>query len=351
MSILLTRDMTKEGDFPVAGSLTEILQYCLCESSDQLQAVAALNEEAKAFSAGVVAERILSYIKDKSVSINFSSIDKSAGDLKKCSLLFGEEDQLYEAYKKILVSVPNNTSVPAFVIINTLEKNILSFTKQWKRAYSLKETNNIMLYRSLCMLYCMCLTCVIANCTQLSYSKDSSSNTVTNLSHKAPANFEKTYYIRSAGRFNQLFSSGKVEKYLEQSDKVQPLQESIAVTMASIGFGIVAFFSVLGTIRELIYAFFEYRRRLAMEFKIGAEYLAMRSAIESNEGKDGQKKLELSQSFMKLSDAVNFGQKKVETSTVREVIKEQEKDMKLIGNKDFPKELLAANPSASGLLL
>ena len=350
MSVLSVKDMTKEEDFPINGNLTEILQYCLCESSDQLYLVTALNEEAKNFSAAALVERILGYIKDKSSSINFTAIDKSAGDFKKCSILFGGEDQLYEAYKKVYASIPNNSSIPAFVIVSALERNIVAFTKQWKRAYALKEDNNIMLYRSLCMLFSMCLSGIITNCVQFTYTKDSSANTVPQLSHKIPANFEKTYYIRSAARMNQLFSSGKIEKYLEQSNKVQPLQESVLSILATAGFGVVLFLSVLGTIRELILYFFHCRRRLAQEFKVGAEYLAMRASFESNE-KDSKKALELSQSFMKVSDAFNFSQKKDEATTVREVIKEQEKDMKLVGNKEFPKELLAANPSASGLLL
>ena len=339
-------------ELPVSVNKAEdILAYCLCENGSDYYKLNCLNEDNKISLVKKLVISITKYINGKSESLDFREIDKSKGDMTAIKMYNSKKEGVGIAFDKLFKELSQQRSGNSVAAdIFELRKFILSKTKVWKQGYQFKQNYIITLYRTLCQLWLVSVITLIANCVVPNPE-------TSKIEYRTPEKLIKnSHIIHQVQKMNQLFISGKIDKYIETSTDKSIIQESgsffflgesitLLGVLAGIGFAITAFILVLVMIREIIFGIFMYRRKIAGEFKIAAEYLKLESALADNDI-DREKKLALSEKFMSFSDSINFGQETVERQTIKEAIQQEKLDAELIGGKDPQKNVGASNYSS-----
>lgn len=313
------RNMVVLQDFPANATFEQNLQYLLCESMEEQRALSLLSESDKAFSARTVVKKISKYIKDKCDSIDFRDVDKSRGDITTCSIY----KQQKAAMTELLRDFPEFAKTPAYNTLSTLEKNIIKNVKSWKTAYSLKQTTNILLYRTLCHLYFHCVSVIVGKCVHIEWTKDKFGTKRPTLKYSTPSGLEKASFLQTAAKFNTYYNNGYIAEYLRTSkdQEEQALQESIFVTAT---IALVAFLAILTTIRELILKFFTWRRAISKEFKVGAEYLEFKAALNDN---NPEKQRELAEKFTSIADFIGFTNDTVDNVAAKDTLRNEEAEL------------------------
>lgn len=275
-----------------------------------------------------LANRLYKNIKNDVTNIDFRSIERSKGDIKKIDG-YNNLIECIDVMSKLIKEYGQSTILTDH--ISTAIHNIETRTRVFEKAYSIRSEIIVMTYNTMCIAIVSSISLLISTCIEYIKNKD---NTITTAFDKAAYNKSKSHVLfNSMQEFNNMCRKGDFDrmtvglfkanlaniKEAVYFDDYESLNESVIVfgTIIAI-FGIGMFFStVLNVlrviIRNIVYWYYAMREdistylRIQAEFlEINAENLAHRDNGLSDEKKEKIKKeqLEWAQKFRKLSNDI-----------------------------------------------
>jgi len=324
-------------------TVENILQYFLSESDQDSALIVELSENMKFYQLSKLFRRVLDSIRHKSDIIDFRDIDRSKGDIEKV--------EGYKTFNTALKKLRTSNSRKDSILfeIEKLRDYIIEYRPYFKKAYAESSFTGRCFYRSCVFTFFYSIAVYLSSCIQVEIPKTPEAGKVK-LTFRDEKELKKTFVFQSLIKLNKYFKEGKVKEFLKKGDlavdngkaliesvqKTHSLKEDVSVAAIIIGIPI-AIFGIIFLIREIIFYFFKFRKYLASEFAIAAEYLELNAELQSD-SKTRKKQIEMAKRYAKIADAINVKSERTTKQVEKEIKKELIEDKKVQSQKETPKE-------------
>ena len=298
---------------------------------------------------------MMKFITDKYNSIDFSEIEKSAGDItrfKYTKMLEDNLETLDSVYKNASVTDPGARKYMEVIlhcrtVLNFLESNRMMFSALFKAGNGMIQ----LLYTSLVAGIIYCTGILVSNTIRFVTTEKDTDCEV--LFDEIPGTIRHCHIKNMAYAYNSL---SNFEKYLNECYKVQIKKQGINESIGTVAFviggvivGISLIPNIINLIREIIYSIYCSRTKISEMLAVQQELL--KTNIESLEAGRGNKKVIARQKKIaeKLEKWKNrFAMKADTTDNLKRVQMKKENETLRI-DKDSP--LMNPDNSTSGILL
>lgn len=298
---------------------------------------------------------MMKFITDKYNSIDFSEIEKSAGDItrfKYTKMLEDNLETLDSIYKNASVTDPGAKKYVEVIlhcrsVLNFLESNRMMFSALFKAGNGMIQ----LLYTSLVAGIIYCTGILVSNTIRFVTTEKDTDCEV--LFDEIPGTIRHCHIKNMAYAYNSL---SNFEKYLNECYKVQIQKRGINETIGTVAFviggvvvGISLIPNIINLIREIIYSIYCSRTKISEMLAVQQELL--KTNIESLEAGRGNKKVIARQKKIaeKLEKWKNrFAMKADTTDNLKRTQMKKENETLRI-DKDSP--LMNPDNSTSGILL
>jgi len=258
--------------------------------------------------------RVYKSIKDKTLQIDYSFIEKSKGDITKIQNyadLEGSINYLQNMYN-------NDTNAPKE--INDLKKtlnNLKRYTRDFTTGYKKKNELVMFYYNNVVASLISATSFIIA--TSVDYIKDTMKDMrpvfKANLSKNKSANL----FLENIRSFNSMVTKGHFKTFVDNANNVDNL----------VGLGLTAFLAIaiaIFCIRDAVYIFF-YSRNSVSENLLNLAYFVNLNANAASQknGKAKGKQEKIAKQLINLSDKISVEQK-VSTKKAEHDMKIEEND-------------------------
>lgn len=323
-------------------TVDNILQHFLSESVNDDISIKSLSEAMKFSQLSKLFRRILDSTRNKTEIIDFRDIDKSRGDLEKI--------EGYKTFNKALsqLRTANSRNDSILYEIEILRNNIINYKPSFKKAYDDSSFIGKCFYRSCVFTFFYAISVYLSSCIQIDIPKTPGGGKVM-MSIKPDGEIGKTFVFQSVRKINKYFKDGKVKEFfkkdisidngkalIESVQKTNSLNEELTATMLIVGIPI-AIFGIVFLIREIIFYFFKFRKYLASEFEIAAEFLELNSELQSDKS-IRSKQITMAKRYRKIADAINVKSEITTKQVEKEIKKELVEDKKAQENDDIDEE-------------
>ena len=219
--------------------------------------------------------------------INFDDIPKSNGNIKNYSGYQTMTDTLYNI-RKLGESERNNSVIELVSVIEESIKNIENLASIFEKGFSTKNEYVMMEYNA---FVCCCVEATTSLlCEFVDYIKKPSSQTMT-ITLKNTKYRANLFYLEQLKKFNKVNSNLSYRKFLEQM--INKGTENFIGTAEVVGMTtiITVALSIVPITRELIYQFYNTRRKLSDALLVQAYFLEINKAVvEANTEFTAEKK-------------------------------------------------------------
>ena len=298
---------------------------------------------------------MMKFITDKYNSIDFSEIEKSAGDItrfKYTKMLEDNLETLDSVYKNASMTDPGAKKYVEVIlhcrtVLNFLESNRMMFSALFKAGNGMIQ----LLYTSLVAGIIYCTGILVSNTIRFVTSEKDTDCEV--LFDEIPGTIRHCHIKNMAYAYNSL---SNFEKYLNECYKVQIQKRGINESIGTVAFviggvvvGISLIPNIINLIREIIYSIYCIRTKISEMLAVQQELL--KTNIESLEAGRGNKKVIARQKKIaeKLEKWKNrFAMKADTTDNLKRAQMKKENETLRI-DKDSP--LMNPDNSTSGILL
>lgn len=298
---------------------------------------------------------MMKFITDKYNSIDFSEIEKSAGDItrfKYTKMLEDNLETLDSVYKNASVTDPGAKKYVEVIlhcrtVLNFLQNNRMMFSTLFKAGNGMIQ----LLYTSLVAGIIYCTGILVSNTIRFVTTEKDTDCEV--LFDEIPGTIRHCHIKNMAYAYNSL---SNFEKYLNECYKVQIQKRGINETIGTVAFviggvivGISLIPNIINLIREIIYSIYCSRTKISEMIAVQQELL--KTNIESLEAGRGNKKVIARQKKIaeKLEKWKNrFAMKADTTDNLKRAQMKKENETLRI-DKDSP--LMNPDNSTSGILL
>lgn len=298
---------------------------------------------------------MMKFITDKYNSIDFSEIEKSAGDItrfKYTKMLEDNLETLDSIYKNAAVTDPGAKKYVEVIlhcrtVLNFLQNNRMMFSALFKAGNGMIQ----LLYTSLVAGIIYCTGILVSNTIRFVTTEKDTDCEV--LFDEIPGTIRHCHIKNMAYAYNSL---SNFEKYLNECYKVQIKKQGINESIGTVAFviggvivGISLIPNIINLIREIIYSIYCSRTKISEMLAVQQELL--KTNIESLEAGRGNKKVIARQKKIaeKLEKWKNrFAMKADTTDNLKRTQMKKENETLRI-DKDSP--LMNPDNSTSGILL
>lgn len=246
-----------------------------------------LNESAQINLTDAVLTKMFELTIGKYNKIDFSSIERSRGDVTKTKFY----KNLNECIDTLIDIHSTTNKIPGIVIVSEALNNMLTLKNTFEYNFRIKNNVAIMIYNSIYYAIMEATSYIIA--VSIDVSKEDPAYKVYELDNK------NMCLINSLEAFNKCVADGSLLKFMKEASDKSTLNESIAdiavdiaynkigsfitnhnVKKAAIGAGIIISLLYVGSkiipiIREIVYWIFKARQKISDAAKIQAEFLEL----------------------------------------------------------------------------
>jgi hypothetical protein len=325
-------------------SVENVLQYFLSESLQDDADIENLSESVKFSQFSKVFRRVLDSIRNKTDIMDFRDIDRSKGDIEKI--------EGYKNFKEAMRQLRQANSRKDSILfeIDNLHSNILKYKNEFKKSYNDISFTGQCLYRSAVYTYFYAVSMYLATCIVVEVPQANAGRVEMKVDVKRE--MEKTFAFQSVRKLNKYFSDGKIKTFFRKDvssdngadfiDKIKnsnvtPVKSNFALSSGALISGIIiglpiAILGIIFLIREIIFYFYKFRKYLANEFSIAAEYLELNAELQDNKT-TRKKQLEIAERYRKIADKIRVKSDMVTKQVEKEIKKELVQDNKYAAEK------------------
>jgi hypothetical protein len=302
-----------------------------------------LSEDQKSAVVDNIVTKLFQDIKSKSLSVDFSILDDSKGNIKKVANYKTIDNAINYLHK---FANENGKKIPE--LKEAVEEIQLTFSILHKYSsqfeYGFKYNNSIVryLYNSLAIAVIQGTSFLVAE--SVDYVKDNLN--LYKAQPKTSKNIARSNYIKSIKTFNTLERKGQLVKFFKETQQfseagIGAVFAGAKATLAGTGLpvvgqiiaviGIIGF--VLMSIRAIIFMYFDTRVRLSQYLKHLKDFVEMNASTLATDAKaTKEKQMKIASSLGKLADVISVDQNVANDRANSQL--EQSNKVIAIGNND-----------------
>lgn len=313
----------------------------------------ALSEEAKLKVTDDALSKMMKFITDKYNSLDFSEIEKSAGDIsrfKYTQMIMENCDTLKSVYKS-----STDPSAAKYIEVVDSIKRVIDHLKDRRAIYSqLYKSGNGMvqlLYTSL-VAACLYATGALVSCTIRFVTTEKDTDCEV-LYEEIPGSIKHVHIKNVVAAAKDIPT---INRMLDQfaAERRKPIKESVEVAMilTAVTAGIIILIPrIILLIREIIYSIYYFRVRTADMISLQVELI--RTNIEGLESRHGDKKVIARQRKIaqKLEELKNVIAIKVDTVEAAKALQIRKEDAELRVSASSTTDIGPIPPTPSGLMI
>lgn len=302
-----------------------------------------MNEEQKSAVVDNIVTKLFQDIKSKSLSVDFSIIDESKGNIKKIAN-YKTIDNAISYLNKF--ANENAKKVPE--LKEAVDEISLTFSILHKYAtqfeYGFKYNNSIVryLYNSLTIAVIQGSSFLVAESVE--FVKDNLN--LYKAQVKSSKNISRSNYIKSIRNFNTLERKGQLVKFFKETQQFSEAGIGAVFAGAKAGLAstglpvigqIIAVIGIIGfalmSIRAIIFMYFDTRVRLSQYFKHLKDFVEMNASTLGTDAKAVRdRQMKIASSLGKLADVISVDQNVANDRASSQL--EQSNKVIAIGNSD-----------------